>query len=150
MRKSLRGFPRSLTLSGPLQLRVQSRSRTQWRIAASIAFLFCACFKRFFSLENEKFNFFLGSDLLSRMLCTFCPPAIWTTSLGLCGNRPESSADKCTEHASKKIRPSKRLELCIFQSFRDYNSTTIARLSPPKRFRTRRSPSCVWMRDRAR
>ena len=32
-------------LSGPLRLRVQSRSRTQLRIAASIAFLFRACFK---------------------------------------------------------------------------------------------------------
>ena len=33
------------TLSGPLRLRVQSRSRTRLRIAASIAFLFRACFK---------------------------------------------------------------------------------------------------------
>ena len=33
-------------LSGPLRLRVQSRSRTRLRIAASIAFLFRACFKR--------------------------------------------------------------------------------------------------------
>ena len=33
-------------LSGPPRLRVQSRSRTQWRIVASIAFFFCACFKR--------------------------------------------------------------------------------------------------------
>ena len=32
-------------LSGPLRLRVQSRSRTRLRIAASIAFLFRACFK---------------------------------------------------------------------------------------------------------
>ena len=31
-------------LSGPLRLRVQSRSRTRLRIAASIAFLFRACF----------------------------------------------------------------------------------------------------------
>ena len=33
------------TLSGPLRLRVQSRSRMRLRIAASIAFLFRACFK---------------------------------------------------------------------------------------------------------
>ena len=33
------------SLSGPLRLRVQSRSRTPLRIAASIAFLFRACFK---------------------------------------------------------------------------------------------------------
>ena len=32
-------------LSGPLQLRVQSRSRTRLSIVASIAFLFRACFK---------------------------------------------------------------------------------------------------------
>ena len=32
-------------LSGPLRLRVQSRSRTRLRIAASSAFLFRACFK---------------------------------------------------------------------------------------------------------
>ena len=32
-------------LSGPLRLRVQSRSRTRLRIAASIAFLVRACFK---------------------------------------------------------------------------------------------------------
>ena len=32
-------------LSGPLRLRVQSRSRTRLTIAASIAFLFRACFK---------------------------------------------------------------------------------------------------------
>ena len=32
-------------LSGPLRLRVQSRSRTRLRIAASIAFLFRACLK---------------------------------------------------------------------------------------------------------
>ena len=32
-------------LSGPLRLRVQSRSRTRLRIAASIAFLFRACSK---------------------------------------------------------------------------------------------------------
>ena len=32
-------------LSGPLRLRVQSRSRTRLRIAASIAFLFRTCFK---------------------------------------------------------------------------------------------------------
>ena len=32
-------------LSGPLRLRVQSRSRTRLRIAASIAFLFRACFQ---------------------------------------------------------------------------------------------------------
>ena len=32
-------------LSGPLRLRVQSRSRTRLRIAASIAFLFHAYFK---------------------------------------------------------------------------------------------------------
>ena len=31
-------------LSGPLRLRVQSRSRPRLRIAASIAFLFRACF----------------------------------------------------------------------------------------------------------
>ena len=35
----------ALCLSGPLRLRVQSRSRTRLRIAASIAFLFRACFK---------------------------------------------------------------------------------------------------------
>ena len=40
-RRSGEGFD----LSGPLQLRVQSRSRTRLRIAASIAFLFRACFK---------------------------------------------------------------------------------------------------------
>ena len=33
-----------LALSGPLRLRVQSRSRTRLRIAASIAFLLGACF----------------------------------------------------------------------------------------------------------
>ena len=33
------------SLSGPLRLRVQSWSRTRLRIAASIAFLFRACFK---------------------------------------------------------------------------------------------------------
>ena len=33
------------SLSGPLRLRVQSRSRTRLRIAASIAFLFRACFE---------------------------------------------------------------------------------------------------------
>ena len=38
------GFPWHL-LSGPLRLRVQSRSRTRLRIAASIAILFRACFK---------------------------------------------------------------------------------------------------------
>ena len=32
-------------LTGPLRLRVQSRSRTRSRVAASIAFLFRACFK---------------------------------------------------------------------------------------------------------
>ena len=32
-------------LSGPLRLRVQSRSRTRLRIAASIAFVFRSCFK---------------------------------------------------------------------------------------------------------
>ena len=37
-------------LSGPLRLRVQSRSRTRLRIAASIAFLFRACFKGFSTL----------------------------------------------------------------------------------------------------
>ena len=38
----------SSVLSGPLRLRVQSRSRTRLRIAASIAFLFRACFKGVF------------------------------------------------------------------------------------------------------
>ena len=38
-------FGRDSFLSGPLWLRVQSRSRTRLRIAASIAFLFRACFK---------------------------------------------------------------------------------------------------------
>ena len=32
---------------------------------------------------------------------------------------PNRRRTKCTEHASKKIRSSKRLELCIFQSFSD-------------------------------
>ena len=36
---------RSEKLSGPLRLRVQSRSRARLRIAASIAFLFRAYFK---------------------------------------------------------------------------------------------------------
>ena len=64
-------------LSGPLRLRVQSRSRTRLRIAASIVFLFHACFKGVF----------------------------------------------------------------------DYRM-----VEPPKWFRTRRlrTPTCVWMRDRAR
>ena len=35
----------SCLISGPPRLRVQSRSRTRLRIAASIAFLFRACFK---------------------------------------------------------------------------------------------------------
>ena len=30
----------------------------------------------------------------------------WATSVNFCRNRPELSADKCTEHASKKTRPS--------------------------------------------
>ena len=38
-------FAMPLGLSGPLRLRVQSRSRTWLRIAVSIAFLFRACFK---------------------------------------------------------------------------------------------------------
>ena len=37
------------------------------------------------------------------------------TSLGFCRNRQNRRWTKCTEHASKKIRPSKRLELYIFQ-----------------------------------
>ena len=41
----LSSFGLSCLLSGPLRLRVQSRSRTRLRIAASIAFLFRACFK---------------------------------------------------------------------------------------------------------
>ena len=36
---------KKLGLSGPLRLRVESRSRTWLRIAASIAFSFRACFK---------------------------------------------------------------------------------------------------------
>ena len=40
-------------LSGPLRLRFQSRSRTPLRIAASIAFLFRACFKGFLTLSHH-------------------------------------------------------------------------------------------------
>ena len=40
----------------------------------------------------------------------------------------------------------------LFQRGLRHYSTTIARLSTPKRFRTRRlrTPTCVWTRDRAR
>ena len=54
--------------------------------------------------------------ILSGMLCTFCPPTIWATSLGFCRNRPESSADKMYRACETKIRPSKRLELYIFRN----------------------------------
>ena len=46
------------------------------------------------------------------MLCTFCPPTIWATSLGFCRNRPESSADnvyracETKDQTLKKIRTS--------------------------------------------
>ena len=60
-----------------------------------------------------KVLIFLGSDLLTRMLCTFCPPTIWAISLGFCGSLPESSADNTHIMGIKKIRPSKRLELYI-------------------------------------
>ena len=59
------------------------------------------------------------------MHCTFCPPTIWATSLWdsveIVQNRQRT---KCTEHASKKIRPSKRLELYIFQR-NDYQRAEI-------------------------
>ena len=43
--RSKPGMSRICRLSGPLRLRAQSRSRTRLRIAASLAFLFRACFK---------------------------------------------------------------------------------------------------------
>ena len=56
------------------------------------------------------------------MLCTFCPLTIWVTSLGFCRNRPESSADKVHRACESKIRPSKRLELYIFQDLVDWHA----------------------------
>ena len=58
---------------------------------------------------------FWGSDLFTRMLCSFCLRTMWATSLGFCRNRQNCRWTRCTEHASEKIRPSKRLELYIFQ-----------------------------------
>ena len=49
------------------------------------------------------------------MLCAFCPRTIWATLVGFCRNRQNCRRTKCTEHASKKIRSSKRLGLYIFQ-----------------------------------
>ena len=44
------------------------------------------------------------------MLYAFCPPTIWVISLGLV---PKIVRGQYREHASKRIRPSKRLELDI-------------------------------------
>ena len=46
---AINSCPNISKLSGPLRLRVQSRSRTWLRIAASIAFLFGACFQEVLS-----------------------------------------------------------------------------------------------------
>ena len=47
------------------------------------------------------------------MFCTSCPPTIWATSVEIAQNCRRT---KCTEHVSMEIRPSKRLELYIFQT----------------------------------
>ena len=47
------------------------------------------------------------------MLCSFCPRTIWETSLGLYRITQNRGRTDCTEHASTKIRPSKRLALYI-------------------------------------
>ena len=52
------------------------------------------------------------------MLCTFCPPTILGDFYRISEKSPKLSADKTslwTAHASQKIRPSKRLDLYIFQ-----------------------------------
>ena len=55
-------------------------------------------------------------DLLTRMLCTFCPLTILGDFYRILEmSNPNRQRTKCTEHASQMIRPSKRLELYIFQ-----------------------------------
>ena len=48
------------------------------------------------------------------MLCSFCPPTIWATSLGFCRNRPESSADKMYRACEKKDQTLKRIRTLHF------------------------------------
>ena len=52
--------------------------------------------------EECKVLIFCGSDLLTRMLCSFCPPTIWAISPGFCRNHPESSADKMYRACERK------------------------------------------------
>ena len=43
------------------------------------------------------------------MLCSKCPRTIWAISLGFCGNRPESSADKMYRACEQQDQNLKRL-----------------------------------------
>ena len=66
-------------------------------------------------LANVKLWSFWGSNLFTRMLCTFCPPTILEDFHRIPEKSPNCRRTKCTEHASQKIRSSKRCELYIFQ-----------------------------------
>ena len=62
-------------LSGPLQLRVQSRSRTRLKIAASIALLFCACLQRIvrhYSTTSAQLKFLGGLERGGCELLSVC------------------------------------------------------------------------------
>ena len=119
-------------LSGPLRLRVQSRSRTWLRIAASIAFLFRACFK-----ETPV----CSQNFCSQFLCTLDPPPPNEQNDGfpleflLEGPQTElrTLSQNC-EQTPQKLRTNRIMNKRAFLSFKwglKSYSTTIARLSPP-------------------
>ena len=51
------------------------------------------------------------------MLCAFVRKRIRAISKDSQGSHPNRRRTKCTEHVSKEIRPSKRLEFYILQTF---------------------------------
>ena len=106
----------------------------------------------------QKFSSFWGSDLFTRMLCSHSVRRrfghlLWD-SVAIAQNRQRA---RCTEHASNKIRPSKRLELYIFQSNAgvifcvtlrafgsNYFSKRNRRLKSIHQYSAKRSPTQTW------
>ena len=63
------------------------------------------------SAKCQVLIFLEGLIFLTHMRCTFYPPTIWATSLGLCRNHPESSADKMYRARESKDQTLKKIRL---------------------------------------
>ena len=69
-------------------------------------------------LKKCKFWSFCRSDLLARMLWTFCPPTIWANSLEFSGNRLKLSADKMYRACELKDQTYKKPRTLHFSEIR--------------------------------